>query len=270
MDNYAQSVCNLWHRSKLIIGALLGIGVSWIWKYFNWIFSYQDIDLIIKLFTGIAPFIAAYAAFWTWNKNREKEIADRKIEREKEYQDRERELYERRLNKVYGPLMWFIIQQKEFQEHVFNKDIRDRLKCGFIFSVEINGGISTENYSMEIPDSSRDIFCVFNKECYGLVKPELLALLSRYYLVKNLYDDEFKKIKIKFPDYWRNVDIGRRIYLSSQPEIIKVNALEKKKAAYEIELMLKIIDGYNECIIKIGMDNQKMAFNSEDFWEKTS
>ena len=55
----------------IFIGFLI-CGAIW-WHYRSFL-SYQDYDIIIKSFSCLTPFVAAYAAYYTWSRNREKEL----------------------------------------------------------------------------------------------------------------------------------------------------------------------------------------------------
>ncbi|WP_177177655.1 hypothetical protein [Propionispira arboris] len=57
---------------------------------------YECYDLITKLITGIAPFIAAFGAYYMWSKNREKEIKNLEYKNDyyKKIIDKRMEAYE--------------------------------------------------------------------------------------------------------------------------------------------------------------------------------
>lgn len=58
-----------------IVGIIVGIVVG-AWPYITERLTYQDWDLIVRLFTGIAPLFVVVFGFWSWTQNREKQLKD--------------------------------------------------------------------------------------------------------------------------------------------------------------------------------------------------
>lgn len=70
----------------IMIVVIFCIMIIYAWPQITSRLTYQDWDLIVRLLTGLAPFIVVYFTFWSWIKNREykndyhKKILDKRIE----------------------------------------------------------------------------------------------------------------------------------------------------------------------------------------------
>lgn len=235
MDSFAQWGCNLWHRFKLTIGFLLGVIVSWIWKYINWIFSYQDIDLIIKAVSGIGAIVAGIFVYVKWQ------------------DEKTRGLYEKRLQEVYAPLCGLLIKQETYRwmKKDIAPELNNRSEVPILtatqtrHTISISGGkLKTELEKLkpeELPNEE-SFLDLMSKINYGLARPSLLETM----------------------------EITKMLHYLKENDSTDIKNVMKERVEIQKRLISEIVDGYNECIEKLGIDNQKVNLdNPPIFWEKS-
>lgn len=144
-------------------------------------FAYQIIDLLIKFLTVVVAFIGAYVAYKKYSAEKNKEI------------------YEKRLNTIYAPLYGRLVQQEtlrslklsstsRYDEPILKVQAITKSGTLTLKGIEWNEGEETEHPL----NSSRSFVRLFfeNEDCKGLARPQLLKLIYQYELLENEGNDK--------------------------------------------------------------------------------
>lgn len=215
----------------------------------NSMFSYQIWDIGIKLFAAfgtIGTLIAGVAAYFKYR------------------HEKNRQLLEKRLNEVYAPLYRiFVIQEtyrKLFVPHIgfdrapiiHTKVINKNLK-------KVQNGQNIDIYE-EITETDgrltrEKFFETLDKTNFGLARPKLLALISKYELLVYLEDDWKQGID------WETLTHEQKQEYSNYPEIIKI--LDERVKVARL-LVKEIVDGYEETVKKLGIGIEYKSIDKYD------
>lgn len=260
MHSFVRSVCNLWRRSRksifFALGVMLGIFISWGWKYVNQYFNYQDLDLIIKFISGIGVIVAGVFVYIKWQ------------------DEKTRQFYERRLQKVYAPLVNTLIKQEAYRKYLKDTGLKgmSREEHPIIKTLNQRITIGAENKVMEIREDvppvvlkKEDFVNAFTKVNWGLVAPSLLTVASEYEFALPYETKMWDTLRASHPQAIRPDESFKET-----PAYKIAEEFTKKTKDIERKFIEEIVKGYNECIDRLELDAQKINLEKEDFWEKTT
>jgi len=177
------------------IEALVSLsGIAWL-EYFRYKFSYDDLRLIVQLFTGVAPFVAAFSAYWMWSKNREKEI--KKYEYKKDYH---KKIIDRRLNAydTLGELLHYfdkitaVMQEKGKEIHFDFKDKdKDKIKVKISEVIKCRNWLDKET-NIKVTDFVNYIENIIDENIIGGKKCE--QIINDKNIIEEMINNDFKKL----------------------------------------------------------------------------
>jgi len=211
----------------------------------NSMFSYQLWDIVIKLlaaFGTIGVGVAAYRKY-SYEKNRQ--------------------IYERRLNEVYAPLYRIIAMQEKYRKLFTHTSVEEKpILYTKMINKELhkisNGNvidIYEEIYEVDGILTKKNLLKCLNETNFGLARPELLTIISEYELLIHIQED-WEKRNINDIEEFSEKQL-QEIY--NDPEIKKIINEEVK---VERLLVKEIIDGYRETVKRLGISNEYKSIDS--------
>jgi len=121
---------------------------------------YEYYDLITKLITGIAPFIAAFGAYYMWSKNREKEIKN--LEYKNDYY---KKIIDKRME-AYEQLEKFIASLKVTTPGKENKMYHVYFSTEVFFNGQTEETLKIVSKSIWLSEDINDLMLQFNQILY--------------------------------------------------------------------------------------------------------
>lgn len=156
----------------------------------------------------------------------------------KYFYEKNRTIYERRLNEVYAPLYGYLIAQETFRQ-LFIPDVSvndvpiltsEKRTINSVLSFGEEGSEFRQEEKTEVGFLDRKNFIrVLNESNKGLARPKLLILIKQYELL--VYLEETMEQE---SEEWRKAT--------------------NKKVEVELELFYEIVEGYESTIINLGLD----------------
>lgn len=190
--------------------------------FFNGIMYYSE---IFKSIGAMGTMVAAIVAFFKYKNEKDKE------------------LYLKRLNEVYAPLYGFLVRQETIRKLCAPAtNIKDfpifkivNTKSKVKFNVDEDYKIREENEKVSEKKeqilNNDDLITILDNVNQSLVNPKLLFLLNQYKILLYLEDNIEEK-----SEQWEKVT--------------------KQRVDIEYELFIQINKGYEHIIKKLGIDNK--------------
>lgn len=163
----------------------------------------------------------------------------------KYFQEKNRTMYERRLNEVYAPLYGFLTAQETFRQ-LYLKDlpiheapILTMEKKKVQTTVNLSDGTTSVSKSVKSIILDRKNFInTLNKTNMGLAKPDLLIAIKQYEMLVYLEENTNEET-----DEWREAT--------------------NKKVEIEYKLFKAIVSGYSDTIYTLGLDGIEEVLDLE-------
>lgn len=166
----------------------------------------------------------------------------------KYYQDRNRSLYERRLNEVYAPLFGRLVKQETFR-YLFMPERRFEeypILAAFTQPTETKLHFGEREVQLK-PEPTGDKTTIFDRQDFlerlnqttkGLARPTLLTLISQYEILVHVIEEKMiDESNQRWDVFWDHV------------------------MQVEKDLVDEIVDGYEESISKLGLDSNDYINN---------
>lgn len=233
--------------------ALLIIGLLILNYYpFQTLKTYQRYDLSIKFIGSIGPIVAALvaalAAYWKFHK------------------EKNRQLYENRLKEVYAPLVKLLVKQesyrKMFAPQISMEQAPIIYTCRRHHYIEFKDGQLQDATSEEQGELNRnDFIATINKSNYGLIRPQLLSLSAQYELLVKYEEEFYENNKSDIQRFQgKSGEIGQKEKeeFENTEAFKRYQLIAKKCVSIENDLVREIIDGYNETVSALGLDDKQV------------
>lgn len=179
----------------LLITVVLVLSIVF-WEFFvRYLFSYEDIRLIVQLFTGVAPFVAAFSAYWMWSKNREKEL--KQLDYKNDYY---KKIIDKRLNAydTLGELLHYfdkiteVMQEKGKEIHFDFKDKdKDKIKVKISEVIKCRNWLDKET-NIKVTDFVNYIENIIDENIIGGKKCE--QIINDKNIIEEMINNDFKKL----------------------------------------------------------------------------
>lgn len=205
----------------LFILLVLFIALLYCWTN-NW--AYWYFDIMVKFISGVGTIIAGLFVYKKWQ------------------DEKTRNLYERRLQEVYAPLISILVKEKNDREiYAMVGMVPDEEESGYQLYIYRNKDIFTN---------------FFDQNKWGLADPKLLVLYIGYQCCLSNYCEGHLKGINWFTQYDAEAYSGNCM-------------LDEKCQKIERELIQTIINKYNDCLERLELDKQRIKIEDVLFsnWE---
>lgn len=158
----------------------------------------------------------------------------------KYFGEKNRQIYERRLNEVYAPLYGLVVRQEKYRQlfipnHSFEEVpvlTSESVQTKVSFEFKKDGISVSQNESTTVGFLDRKQFLnILNDTNMGLARPRLLELIHQYHLLIYLEENAARE-----SDHWKKAT--------------------SEKVSVEIKLVQEILEGYMQTLKKLGIDKE--------------
>jgi hypothetical protein len=204
--------------------------------------AYEIWDITTKLIAAVGTVSAGIAVYWKFHK------------------EKNRQIQERRLNEVYAPLIKLLVRQETFRAiltpHISLEE------APIFFTVETPYEIHLKSGHIDIQEGEektgrldRAKFVeALDKSNYGLARPRLLKLIAEYELLISLEDE--LRVLLKPQVDAKCVDESTIAYK-------RFKRVARSKVQVELVLVKEIVEGYNETVKQLGIDDDPIIIELE-------
>lgn len=202
--------------------------------------EYQVWDIITKLVAAIGTISAGLAVYWKF------------------HEEKNRQIFERRLNEVYAPLMKLLLKQESYRAIMIPGISMEDVP---IFGItETTKHVKFENMQLTVDSFKKEpgkinrteLIDTMEKSNYGLARPALLKLISEYELLLSL-EDEWKEYLQ--PTVELQCEDKTTVAYQKYESIVSV------RLATEHRLVKEIVEGYNDTVQSLGLDDKLSGLN---------